>query len=89
MNSERSQAYGRVVKTLADLGPAKLHEHEQDVIRDAADTLLFSEDSSAEQALSEVEGLAANLVESGRLLEDTAEQLLRDLEDTGPATAVR
>lgn len=89
MNSERSQAYGRVMRTLADLGPAKLHASEQDLIRDAADTLLFAEDESAERALAEVEDLAATLVESDRLLEETAEQLLRDLEDTGPATAVR
>ena len=89
MNSERSQAYGRVMKTLADLGPAKLHQDEQDLIRDAADTLLFSEDESAERALAQAEDLAGTLVESGRLLEETAEQLLRDLEDSGPATAVR
>ena len=77
------------MKWLSDLGPAKLHASEQDVIRDAADTLLFSEDESAEKALSQVEDLAGTLVESGRLLEETAEQLLRDLEDAGPATAVR
>ena len=88
MNSERSQAYGRVMKTLADLGPAKLHGDEQDVIRDAADTLLFSEDETAEQALTRVEELMSAMVESDRILQDTAEQLLRDLEDTGPATVV-
>lgn len=77
------------MKTLADLGPAKLHPSEQELIRDAADTLLFSEDESAEHALAQVEDLAGTLVESGRLLEETAEQLLRDLEDSGPATAVR
>ena len=77
------------MKTLADLGPAKLHQSEQDVIRDAADTLLFSEDESADKALAQVEDLVGTLVESGRLLEYTAEQLLRDLEDAGPATAVR
>jgi len=89
MTSERSQAYGRVVKTLADLGPAKLHASEQDLIRDAADTLLFSEDETAEQALSRVEDLLGNMVEADRILQETAEQLLRDLEDAGPATAVR
>ena len=88
MNSERSQAYGKVMKWLADLGPAKLHQTEQDLIRDAADTLLFAEDESAETALARVEELAVTLVESDRLLEETAQQLLRDLEDAGPATAV-
>jgi hypothetical protein len=87
MNSERSQAYGRVMKTLADLGPAKLHEREQDLIRDAADTLLFSDDESGEKVLLQVGEMAANLVDSGRLLDETADQLLRDLEGCGPATA--
>jgi hypothetical protein len=76
------------MKWLADLGPAKLHQGEQDLIRDAADTLLFAEDESAEKALVQVEDLTATLVESDRLLEETAQQLLRDLEDAGPATAV-
>ncbi len=42
MNSERTQAYGRIVKTLEDLGPAKLLADEQQRIRDAADTLIFA-----------------------------------------------
>ena len=88
MNSERSQAYGRVMKTLSDLGPAKLHADEQELIRDAADTLLFTEDSGAGKVLDRVDELASRLVESGRLLEETAEKLLSDLEDCGPAPAV-
>ena len=40
MTSERTQAYGRVVKTLEDLGPAKLQPAEQDRVRDAADQLV-------------------------------------------------
>jgi hypothetical protein len=88
MNSERSQAYGRVMKTLSDLGPAKLHADEQELIRDAADTLLFTEDASAQKVLDRVDALAARLVDSGRLLEETADKLLSDLEDSGPAPAV-
>ena len=84
MNSERSQAYGRLMKTLADLGPAKLHDDEQELIRDAADTLLFTEDAGAEKVLDRVDELAARLVDSGRLLEETADKLLSDLEDCGP-----
>lgn len=87
MTSERAQAYGRVIKTLADLGPAKLHADEQDLIREAADTLLFAEDSSATEALDRVDELTVRLVESGRLLDDTADRLLRDLEDSGPTAA--
>jgi hypothetical protein len=88
MTSERSHAYGRVIKTLTDIGPSKLHADEQDVIREAADTLFFAEDASAAEALDRVDELATRLVDSGRLLEDTAHQLLRDLEDSGPAAAV-
>jgi hypothetical protein len=88
MNSERSQAYGRVMKMLGDLGPAKLHADEQEVIRDAADTLLFTEGAGAEPVLDRVDRLASRLVESGRLLEETAEKLISDLENCGPASAV-
>ena len=88
MNSERSQAYGRVMKTLDDLGPAKLHDDEQELIRDAADTLLFTDDGQAEQALNRVDELASRLVDAGRLLEETADKLLSDLEGCGPATAI-
>ena len=45
MNSDRTQAYGRIVKTLEDLGPAKLLATEQVRIRDAADTLIFASDA--------------------------------------------
>jgi hypothetical protein len=76
------------MKTLNDLGPAKLHADEQELIREAADQLLFSEDRSAAETLDRVDVLASKLVDSGRLLEPTAHQLMRDLEDTGPATAL-
>jgi hypothetical protein len=89
MTSERSQAYGRVMQTIADLGPSKLHNSEQDRIRDAADTLLFCEDSAcADIALSDVRDLTSNLVESGRWMDETAERLLGDLEGTGPMAPV-
>jgi hypothetical protein len=76
------------MKTLNDLGPAKLHADEQELIRDAADTLLFTDDGEAQQALDRVDELASRLVDSGRLLEDTADKLLSDLEGCGPATAI-
>jgi hypothetical protein len=76
------------MKTLADIGPSKLHADEQEVIREAADTLFFAEDAGAAEALDRADELATRLVDSGRLLEDTAHQLLRDLEDSGPAAAL-
>ena len=43
MTSERTQAYGRIVKTLEEIGPVKLLASEQERIRDAADILIFAE----------------------------------------------
>src|SRR3712207_7704469 len=48
MTSERSEAYGRVMKALRDLGPSKLLPNEVERLRDAADVLLFCEDRSEE-----------------------------------------
>jgi hypothetical protein len=76
------------MKALSDLGPAKLHADEQELIRDAADTLLFTEGDGADLALDRVDELASNLVDSGRLLEETADRLISDLEGCGPAPAV-
>ena len=42
MTNERTQAYGRVVKTLDELGPSKLLPAEQARIREAADCLFFA-----------------------------------------------
>ena len=44
MTNERTQAYGRVVQTLDELGPTKLLPAEQARIRDAADNLIFAGD---------------------------------------------
>jgi hypothetical protein len=90
MNSERSQAYGRVVKLVDDLSAAKLHPGEQETIRHAADALIFCEDlhndPSAEEALASVYELADRLVESDRLSQDGAQRLLADVESCGPFT---
>jgi hypothetical protein len=88
MNSERAQAYGRVTATLADVGPTKLQPAEQDVLREAADTLLFCEDvitdPAAEEALDAVEELLDRLVGSDRWSAERADDLRRDLEACGP-----
>ena len=89
MTSERTQAYGRVVKTLADLGPAKLLPGEQETIRDAADTLIFAASpDEARSALVDVEALAERLAASGRWSEERAGELVRDLTDCGPMAPV-
>ncbi len=87
MNSERSQSYGRVIQTLDDLGPTKLNPAEQDRIRHAADTLLFSPDldaPGAREALEDVTSLLAALVESGRWTQERANDLAEDLGGCGP-----
>ena len=89
MTSERTQAYGRVVKTLEDLGPSKLQPVEQERIREAADNLIFAADlDQARAALIDVEELAEHLVATGRWTTERAEQLASDLIACGPVTPV-
>jgi hypothetical protein len=61
MSPNRAHAYRRVIQTLNDLGPSKLLDGEQDRIRSAADSLIFSsdlsEDVAAQEALEDVERL--------------------------------
>ena len=89
MNSERTQAYGRVVKTLEDLGPAKLQPAELGRVRDAADTLIFAAGvDEARASLEDVDALAEHLVASGRWSEERAQQLVEDILACGPVTPV-
>jgi len=92
MTSERSEAYGRVMRTLEDVGPAKLTDSERDRVRHAADTLFFAEDlgtdSDARDAVSDITALARHLVESERWLDETARKLLQDVLAAGPLAPV-
>jgi hypothetical protein len=89
MNAERTQAYGRVIKTLDDLGPTKLLPAEQDRIRNAADTLIFAAGlEEAGAATADVDALAEHLVGTGRWTEERADQLVRDLLACGPVVPV-
>jgi hypothetical protein len=86
MTSERSQAYGRVMKTLTDVGSSKLHDLERQRVRNAADTLLFAppEDPPAFDAMTDIEHLARHLFESGRWTEESARRLADDVAACGP-----
>jgi hypothetical protein len=88
MNAERTQAYGRVMHTLDELGPSKLQSDEQDRIRQDADTLIFSTelstDPDAQAALQDIFHLCRDLVTSGRWEEETAHRLATDLRECGP-----
>jgi hypothetical protein len=89
MNTERTQAYGRVIRTLEDLGPAKLQQAEQQRIRDAADTLIFASDlDEARASLEDVDALAEHLVASDRWSDERARQLVDDLLACGPVAPV-
>ena len=89
MTSERTQAYGRVVRTLQDVGPTKLHAIEQEQIREAADTLIFAASyEEARDTLAAVEALTEQLVESGRWTEERATELGQDLMACGPVAPV-
>jgi hypothetical protein len=89
MNSERTQAYGRVIRTLEDVGPTKLHADEQERIREAADTLIFAA-TAAEVlgTLEEVDALGEHLVATGRWTEERAAELVQDLVACGPLAPV-
>jgi hypothetical protein len=90
MTSERTQAYGRIVKTLEELGPVKLLASEQERIRDAADILIFAEgsDDHVIAAIDDIRSLADHLVESGRWTEERALLLVDDIAATGPLAPV-
>jgi len=91
MTSKRANAYGRVMRTIDEIGATKLLADEQERIRRAADSLLFCDDFTvdpdARVALVDVEVLAAALIESGRWTDQRAERLRDDLAGCGPLTA--
>jgi hypothetical protein len=87
MSPERTQAYKRVMRTLTEIGPSKLLPDEQERVRDAADTLIFSsglsDEQSATDALVDVDELFRDLVASGRWERVTAARLAQDLRGCG------
>jgi hypothetical protein len=92
MTAERAEAYGRVMKTLADMGPAKLQPRERDLVREAADAMLFwdgyDDYPEARMAFVELELMLERLIESDRWLSTAVDRLMRDVEECGPRTPV-
>jgi len=80
------------MRTLEDVGPAKLLDSERERIRAAADTLFFSEDlgtdADARAAVADMSALARHLVESERWIDESASRLLQDLTACGPLQPV-
>jgi hypothetical protein len=91
MTSQRADAYGRVMKTIADLTAAKLHPAEEATLRDAADCLLFCQDfagdADANEALAKAGRLRVHLEEAERLSAETLDRLLFDIQACGPTAA--
>jgi hypothetical protein len=87
MDNVRSEAYGRVVKTIADTSAVQLSADEQQTIRTAADALLFDGDGYDE--LAAVEDLVQQLVDAGRLSAERGRQLVDDVAACGPSAGVR
>jgi hypothetical protein len=86
MTNDRTQAYGRVVQTLSELGPTKLLPAEQARIREAADSLIFAADlDEARDALRDMGELAEHLLASGRWLEQRVDLLVANLLACGPS----
>jgi hypothetical protein len=89
MTSDRARAYARVMKTLTDLGPAKLRSTEQALTRLAADALLFCadivNDRSARDAFADFDEMCEQLIASGRWTPDRADQFADDVWACGPA----
>ncbi len=88
MNSERSQAYGRVMRRLSEVTGVKLHDAEAAIVREAADTLLFAEvphAPEAVEALMLVSRLMGDLAQSERWTAESAQALADDVAGCGPA----
>jgi hypothetical protein len=91
MTNERSQAYGRVMRLLSEIGSVKLHDAEVAIVRDAADSLLFAaspQDPAAREAIMLTERLMHDLAESDRWTAESAQRLADDVAACGPALAI-
>jgi len=81
------------MKVIAATGEAALEPVEQEILREAADAMLFCEDialdDDARDALARVSDLAGQLVGAGRWDPELAEQVLQDFEACGPPQLVR
>jgi hypothetical protein len=88
IEASRARAYGRIVDVVREIGPAKLHTAEIEVLRGTADALLFARDVADEEArvaLADAHTLARDLVSSERWTSERAADLLHDLRACGPA----
>lgn len=86
MTPERHHHYRAALAIIDDVGPAKLHGPERELLAQCAEDLLLSDDALAVRACRhEALALLGHLVESGRWLAPTAERLAAHIEACGPA----
>ena len=88
MDSERSQAYGRVVKTLEQTGKGALTVEEKQTVRTAADALLF-DGGDAYDELAAVEDLVQQLVDDGRWTAAGGRRFVDDVAGCGSSVSTR
>src|SRR4051794_8245924 len=77
--TDRSDAYGRVMRRLRRASEGELHGAELDAIRAACDALIFEDDDAA-RALVAAQDACYGLASSGRWSEARAGALLADIE---------
>jgi hypothetical protein len=89
VTTDRAKAYRLVLRLLDALGPAGLRAAEQELIREAADALLFSTgdvpDAEARDALGRLREVLDGLVAERRFTCETADGILDAVEACGPA----
>lgn len=83
MTPDRAEAYERLVRTLAEI-EAVVSDSEQECIREAAEALLFSNESGCVLPNSRSVEVAIRLRTSGRVTEDQLDGLLECLAGCGP-----
>jgi hypothetical protein len=84
MTAERAHAYARVMSLLDDA--PELRKSDCDLLRAAADALLFARelDTETEEAVSEARAITHSLVDAGRCRMELAAGLLVALRACGP-----
>jgi hypothetical protein len=80
------------METIGDAEGTTLHAEEVQMIREAADALLFCEDLEADhaavEALDAFHGLTDQLLENGRMTSERVGRLTADVEACGPLAPV-
>jgi hypothetical protein len=88
MASPRAQAYGRLKERLTQLDSCLPYSEKRRLL-DAAEFLLFCDDSGAYSHVCHIASLMDSLVGTGLVSQDSAEGLVADLVACGPLVATK